>query len=213
MKIYCFSGLGADKRAFRYLNLAPHELVHIDWIDHLKNETLEQYALRIKPEISNDKPFALMGLSLGGMIAVEVSKHIKPEKLIIISSIVSRDEMPAKYKLAGQLGLHKLIPLWFFKKPNWLTNYFFGAKTAKSKKLMTDILGNAHFEFLKWAISAMLGWKNTSKPGCIRIHGTDDHILPIGNLHIEHRIEGAGHFMIVNKADELSEIITRSMNQ
>ncbi len=211
MNIYCFSGLGADKRVFRYLDLTPHELVHIDWIDHLKNETLEQYAVRMMSVISVDEPFALMGLSFGGMIAVEVSKHIKPEKLIIISSIVSKAEMPAKYKLVKVLGLHKMIPVWFFKHPTRLTNYFFGAKTAKSKKLLSDILDSTHFEFLKWAIGAMLGWKNATKPECIRIHGTEDHILPIDNLHIDHRIGGGGHFMIVQKADELSQIIKCSI--
>ncbi len=211
MKIYCFSGLGADKRAFRYLNLAPHELVHIDWIDHLQNETLEQYALRIKPDISSDEPFALMGLSFGGMVAIEVAKHMKPEKLIVISSIVSKDEMPFKYKLAGQLRLHNLIPVWFFKHPTRLTNYFFGARTEKAKKLLTNILKSTDYVFLKWAIGAMLNWENTVKPNCVRIHGTEDHILPIDSLRINHRIEDGGHFMIVQKADELSQIIKNTI--
>ncbi|RKZ06363.1 alpha/beta hydrolase [bacterium] len=213
MKIYCYSGLGADRRAFRYLDLTPHELVHIDWIDHLKNETLEQYAVRMMSVISVDEPFALMGLSFGGMIAVEVSKHIKPEKLIVISSIVCKDEMPAKYKLVKVLGLHKMIPVWFFKHPTRLTNYFFGAKTERAKKLLTNILQSTDYAFLKWAIGSMLNWKNTQKPNCVRIHGTDDHILPIDNLPTHHRIQGGGHFMIVQKADQLSEIITQAIAQ
>ncbi len=207
MKIYCFSGLGADRREFQYLELAPHELVHIDWINHFKNETLEQYALRITPDIPLDEPFALMGLSFGGMIAVEVAKQRKPDKLIVISSIVTKDEMPVKYKLAGQLGLHKLVPLRFFKRPTRLTNYIVGAKTAKAKTLLSNILRSTDYVFLKWAIGAMLKWQNEEKPDCVRVHGTVDVILPIDNLEVHHRIEGGGHFMIVQKADELSEII------
>ncbi len=207
MKIYCYSGLGADKRAFQYLEMAPHELVHIDLIKHFKNETLEQYALRITPDIPLDEPFALMGLSFGGMIAVEVAKQRKPDKLIVISSIVTKDEMPVKYKLAGQLGLNKLVPLGFFKRPTRLTNYIVGAKTAKAKTLLSNILRSTDYVFLKWAIGAMLKWQNEEKPDCVRVHGTVDVILPIENLEVRHRIEGGGHFMIVQKAEQLSEII------
>jgi pimeloyl-ACP methyl ester carboxylesterase len=212
MKIYCFSGLGADKRAFRNLKLETHTLVHIDWIPPLRSETLKDYAARIKPTIEGDAPFAMMGLSFGGMIAVEAAKDLKPQTLIIISSIVVKDEMPVKYKLAGIFRLHKILPFHFFKEPNRLTNYFFGARTAGAKRLLKEILVNTDFDFLKWAIGAMLGWKNTSALVCTRIHGTQDHILPIQNLNVSHVIEGGGHFMILEKADQVSQIIVDTLD-
>ena len=205
--------MGADRRAFRYLDLAPHNLIHIEWIKHVQGESLEQYANRIKPDIPAGEPFALMGLSFGGMVAVEVAKKQRPGQLIIISSIVTKSEMPLKYRFAGWVGLHKLVPIWFFKNPSRLTNYFFGARTEKAKVLLTNILKGTDYSFLKWAIGAMLNWKNSINPECVRIHGTDDHVLPIDGLEVEHKIEGGGHFMIIQKAGQLSELISQSLEK
>jgi hypothetical protein len=46
-KVYFISGLGADKRAFSFLDLSFCEPVFIEWIKPLKNETLQGYALRL----------------------------------------------------------------------------------------------------------------------------------------------------------------------
>jgi len=39
MRLYTISGLGADRRVFKYLNLSKTE--HLDWIEPQKNETLK----------------------------------------------------------------------------------------------------------------------------------------------------------------------------
>ena len=39
-KIFIFSGLGADKRVFSKLNLEEFEVIHIEWLPSIKNESL-----------------------------------------------------------------------------------------------------------------------------------------------------------------------------
>ena len=75
MKILAISGLGADERIFNYLTL-DHEIVPIKWIAPSKKETIIAYSKRLIQEnnILEENDYAILGVSFGGLIAVENSK-------------------------------------------------------------------------------------------------------------------------------------------
>lgn len=48
MKIYCFSGLGADERVFKFLELGDDfEIIPVAWIEPDDFERIESYSERI----------------------------------------------------------------------------------------------------------------------------------------------------------------------
>lgn len=206
MKIYCLSGLGVDKKAFQNLKAEGLELVHIDWIKPQKSESLEHYAKRLFDLSDLPQEYNLLGLSFGGMIATEFSKIRKPKQLYLISTITSRAELRPIFKLIGLLRLHRIMPASILKRSNFITNYFFGVNTKEEIKLLRQILKETDPYFLKWALNAILNWKNTERPAATIIHGTHDKILPIGK-NADHMISNGGHFMIVSKGKEISEIL------
>lgn len=73
--IYIFSGLGVDERVFRYLDFSGMDVRFIHWIRPLPDESIKLYAQRLRQQIVTDKPI-LIGLSFGGIIAVEVGRLI-----------------------------------------------------------------------------------------------------------------------------------------
>ena len=75
-KIYIFSGLGVDQRVFDKIDFGNLDVEFIDWIEPLKNESLSDYAKRISQSLTDSNP-TLIGLSFGGMIAVEISKILQ----------------------------------------------------------------------------------------------------------------------------------------
>lgn len=79
-KIYILSGLGADERVFKKLDLVPLEPVYLKWIPPHKNESVESYASRLLSQITEKNP-VLIGLSFGGMMAIEIAKQIETKKL------------------------------------------------------------------------------------------------------------------------------------
>ena len=79
--VYIFSGLGADKRVFQKLDFSYCNATFIEWTAPLRHESFEHYASRILSQIKHENPI-LIGLSFGGMMAVEVAKLIKTEKEI-----------------------------------------------------------------------------------------------------------------------------------
>jgi pimeloyl-ACP methyl ester carboxylesterase len=203
-ELYIFSGLGADERAFQRIDFSGFSTVFIKWIVPQSTDTIENYATRLLDQITTTKP-TLIGLSFGGLIAVEVAKQIDTEKVIIIASAKTKIEIPFYYRLAGKIGLHKLLPTRLLKSSNFITNWFFGTTSKFDKQLLKQILIDTDPTFLKWAIDKVAKWTNkTQIQNLIHIHGSNDKILPLTFLNCNVKIHNGGHLMTINMAEELN---------
>lgn len=210
MNAYFISGLGADKRIFSKLKL--HEsinIIHIDWIKPAGKESLASYAERLSKEINKAEPFILVGVSFGGMIAVEIAKITAPVFTVIISSTIISNYLPLTYRLAGKMQLIQLVPSWLLKSSNKLIqNYYFGTKSNAERVLLKKIIKDTDPHFLKWAIGSILSWRNKTKPkNLYHIHGTNDKILYSKKAKPDFVIQNGTHFMVYQNAGEISEII------
>ncbi len=210
-ELYLFSGLGADERVFQQLDFSGLSITYVKWIIPHDTDTIEQYATRLLDQITTTKP-TLIGLSFGGLIAVEVAKQIDTEKIILIASAKTKDEIPFYYRFAGRLGLHKLLPIRLLKSTNFITNWFFGASSTLEKQLLKQILIDTDPTFLKWAIDKVARWSNqTQTENIFHIHGTRDKILPFMFVSCNSTIKNGGHLMILNKAGELNNILRKQL--
>ncbi|MBS1512499.1 MAG: alpha/beta hydrolase [Bacteroidetes bacterium] len=209
MTLYCISGLGADARAFQYL-IFPEgiKVVHLQWIPPAPSDTMKTYAAKMMALIDTSTPYALLGLSFGGMLATEMLDHIRPQKTILLSSIACKKELPLLYRFSGMLKLNKLLPKKNIRKSNVFTNWLFSIDAKNDGILLQEILMASNPSFTHWAINAIVNWQREEAPAhIIRIHGTKDHVLPIKNFKPVYTIEKGGHFMVANRAGEISAII------
>lgn len=207
MVCYCISGLGADKRAFQYLSL--DNLVHVEWIEPEKNESISSYSKRLSDQIETSEPFMLLGLSFGGIIACELAQMLNPVRTILISSIVYKSDLLLLFRLTGSLGLHKLFPASFMKPPMFLAKWFFGISEKEHIQLLKQILKETDTKFIKWAISRILDDEPIPAVNhLVRIHGTKDRLLPF-TTNIHYPVENGGHFMIVDRSEEVDEILKK----
>lgn len=212
-EVYIFSGLGADERVFQRLDFTGVSTTFIKWTSPSKNETIEQYATRLLDQIKTPRPI-LIGLSFGGLMAVEIAKQIDTEKVILISSAKTKSEIPFYYRIVGLLRLHKLVPTGLLRRSNFFTNWFFGTSTRFDKDLLKKILTDTDPIFLKWAIDKIVNWRNqTHIKNIIHIHGTSDKILPSHFVNCDIEIVDGGHFMVLNKADELNELLGQQLRR
>ncbi|MGW8258357.1 MAG: alpha/beta hydrolase, partial [Thermoguttaceae bacterium] len=102
-KMIFLPGLGADARLFNPQRLAFPDLVVPEWIAPKKAEGLAEFAARMAETINTDGPFVLAGVSLGGMMAYEIARHIRPQALILIASCRSREGVNSFMRVAGRL--------------------------------------------------------------------------------------------------------------
>ena len=214
MIIYFISGLGADERAFQRIKLpAGYEIQHIPWEPVKGNETLETYARQLSARIDHSKPFMLAGLSFGGLLAIEISKFLKPEKLILFSTVETRFELPAIYRLAGRLKLYKLLPNVVPTYALRFLYWFFGPLDEAGRKLIAAFQSQTDPVFLKWALMQISRWQNnTAIIPHIHIHGSKDRTFPVKLTNANHVVEGSGHFCVFTNAAEVNAILKRELS-
>ena len=215
MTAYFISGLGADERLFENIRL-PHSIIvkHIHWIEPLANESLADYCKRLSGQIDTSNDFVLIGVSFGGIVAIELNKFLHPRYTIIISTVTTHKEFPLQFYLAKWLKLYQLFPASFLKTPNFITDWFFSAETKEEKELLKYFLKIVSPNYLRWAMNVVLHWKNEFKPpNLLHIHGERDRIFPSAKTHPDIIIKNAGHFMVYDHAEEISEIIARTIEK
>ena len=207
MKLYFISGLGADSRVFKHIQLpAGYEMVHLDWIAPRDGETLHDYAVRLAAGINSSEDFGLVGLSLGGMMACEIAKIHPPQTTILLSSIPVHTSLPYYFNWAYKLKMHKLVPVGLLKYAS-IYKRGLAPDNEEDKAILKQVIKDSDPVFIRWAMNAILTWRNeTLPPNCWHIHGSKDEILPIKYTQPTHIIEGGNHLMIMNKAPQLNHI-------
>ena len=206
-EIYIFSGLGADERVFQLIDFSAFSITYIKWIIPNKKETIEQYATRLIEQIPTVKPI-LIGLSFGGMMAIEVAKQMEVEKVILIASAKTKKEIPFYFRFAGVFGFHKLLPTKLLKSSNFLNNWLFGTTSTFDKKVLKEVLDDTDPTFLKWALDKVTRWRNHTRiKNTFHIHGSSDRIFPFMFVKCDVSVKKGGHLMTLNRADELSALL------
>ncbi|MBC7867969.1 MAG: alpha/beta hydrolase [Gloeobacteraceae cyanobacterium ES-bin-316] len=214
MKAYFISGLAADCRVFKYIQLPPgYETVFLDWISPLKNESLQAYSFRMAESIDTSQPFVLVGLSMGGMIATEIANKYQPVACILLSSVPTHKQMPGYFKLAYVLKLHRLVPIGLLQKASIMKRGLAPDNKA-DKELLKQVIKDSDPAFIRWAMNAILCWKNETIPKPLwHIHGRKDEILPYRYTKPTHSVEGGNHVMIMSKAGELNKFLKEVLAQ
>ncbi|WP_416864092.1 MAG: alpha/beta fold hydrolase [Imperialibacter sp.] len=210
-KVYLLSGLGADKRVFDFVDFSTFKVKHIDWIQPRGNEAIEDYARRLLPQINTPRPI-LIGVSFGGIMAIEIGKLVDCEGIVLVSSVQTRFDIPFYFRLIGRLNINSLMPTNLFKKVNALTYWFFGAKTKREKGLLREIILETDDNFFRWAVDKIVNWRNETHLKMVsHIHGDKDRVLPLKTA--DFTISGGGHLMIVSHGNEIGQITTNTLSR
>ena len=219
-KIFIFSGLGADHRVFHKMNFQDWEPVFIHWLEPLKKETMQEYALRISQQITEPNPIVL-GISFGGMMAIEVSKFLPFQKLILIASAKTKQEIPLLYRILGKLKVPLFFPMEWLKKSNRLSYFVFSVSDKDDRKILDDIYHETSPTYLRWALNAVCTWQNEELSwNCIlapkkimHIHGTNDRILYYSNIKNAVPIPNGGHLLPLTETQKLEELIFKFLHE
>ena len=212
--IYLMPGLAASSKIFEYLKLPTDkfEVHYLEWVIPISvNETLESYAKRMAEFVKEENP-VLLGVSFGGILVQEMSHFLDVQKLILVSTIKSSNELPNRLKIIHKTQLYKLFPSKSVSKFEEYAKYAFGDFAKKRVKLYKEYLSVRDELYLNWAIENVLKW-NQKEPlkNCIHIHGTDDHIFPIKYIQNCIPVENGSHEMIIFKAKTISKLIDEAI--
>ncbi|MFD2561340.1 alpha/beta hydrolase [Aquimarina rubra] len=200
--VYFVPGMAADVSIFEFINLPKDRFVKhtIPWKIPEKNESIADYAKRMCEEIEH-KDCVLIGVSFGGIMVQEMSKYLNVSKLIIISSVKNRHELPRRIKLVRKTKAYKLMPTALVSKiDNW-EKLAFGDFAKKRAALYQKYLSVNDKTYLDWAIEKIVCWnQEKTMEGIVHIHGNKDVVFPISHIKDCITIEKGTHVMIINRA-------------
>jgi len=209
--IYFVPGLAASCKIFEYLKLSEDkfQLHYLEWLLPVsKDETIKEYARRMSELITEKNP-VLVGVSFGGIMVQEISKHVSVQKIILISSIKCDDEFPQRLKLIQKTKAYLLFPAKSISNIETLSAFAFGDFAKKRIELYKKYLSVRDEKYLAWAIKHVLSWKQqVPLENTVHIHGTEDHVFPIKHISNCIPIKNGAHIMVLNKANTISKIIS-----
>lgn len=211
-------GLGYDSRIFERLDLVGFDIIRLHWIEPKPHERIHDYAQRLflKVEKLNDE-IIFIGHSLGGIIAQEIASVNKLKKIILISSIKSRKELPIAFKLIKPLRLDR----FFTKEISIKTIKFWGKnhgfESEEDRNLFKSMVGNQTNSYLQWALRELSAWHEPHilpETPIIHIHGTNDKTLPYKLVeNPDFTIKNGSHICVLTRSNEISDLLENAIQQ
>ncbi|MEZ4954015.1 MAG: alpha/beta hydrolase [Saprospiraceae bacterium] len=209
--IYLLPGQGSDERLFKNIHIEHYETKSIKYIIPEKGENMASYAKKLSAQIDTTARYSIIGVSLGGMLAIEIAKIMQPEEVILIASAKTKNEIPALYLFFQKIPIHRLLGGRFYKFWTILLQPLYEPMDKADQKLWRKMMKEKNPKFMKRAVRCIVEWDNENYTGfkLLHIHGTKDRTLPIKNIHEPVVVENGTHVMTLTKGEEISFIINQ----
>lgn len=214
-KVYFVPGMAAGSEIFRNIRFpeSHYEIEVLEWLIPEKGESLKEYAHRMALRVGQPNSI-LIGVSFGGVVVQEMSQFLQLKKLIIISSVKKRSELPRRMRIAAWTKAYLLAPTSLVLSVEDLTKFSIGPRSRKKLMLYQQYLHVRNKYYLRWALEKMVTWDGEkSIPGLIHIHGAKDTVFPIKYISNCIVIPNGTHIMILNKGREISKILLQEFDK
>ena len=205
--VYLMPGMAAAPSIFEGIHLSPETFeVHLlDWSIPEKEMSLEAYAQQMCTRIQHENP-VLLGVSFGGMLVQEMAKFIHPKKVIVVSSVKRRSELPKRMLFAKYTKVHKLLPTGLVTNVELLAKYAFGETVTKRLHLYEKYLSVRDKQYIDWSIDQIVNWDQTvPPPNLVHIQGEKDSVFPLANIKECIVVKNGTHTMIIHRARWFNE--------
>ena len=191
------------------MELPGVDLRPLPWLTPARFESIGAYAGRMREGIRGERP-VLMGVSFGGMMAIEIAKKIPGARVILVSSIRDHHQLPLWIRWGG-----RIYPRWFnprIRSPRrmmgFIENHFIGVESVEDSWLVSEFQNKVDRRFLHWSIHTIAQWRNEwTPPSLHHIHGGRDRMFPLRKVQPTHIVADGGHLMVFNRAEEMSRIL------
>lgn len=210
-QIFTLPGLGFTPEVFGRLEL-PRGTEHLSWLTPRSEEGLAEYASRMAGPLEDGAgAVTLIGHSFGGVLAQEIAAQIPVARVVLVSSVKSRAEIPFWLRAAAPLGMHHL-----FRRDLTLRTFRFWARPggyteAADQDLFRRMVATQDNRTLQWSLRELSRWRGVDCGSTVihQIHGDRDRTLPFSRIAPPvTRVAGGTHLMVFNRSAEVGQHVS-----
>lgn len=193
--IHALPGMGATCRMYpEPWTSLPNFIAH-DWCRYAGEITLEEIARSVCDSKNIKDGDSIVGSSLGGMVACEITKMRKIKSLYLVGSAIRRDEINPLLSFLSPLI--KAAPIKMIQ---------FSAGSIPHE--LSEMFAVADEAFLRAMCSAVFKWDGLyeSSAAVYRIHGRSDMVIR-SPANVDLLLDG-GHMIAMTHASQCVKFIT-----
>jgi pimeloyl-ACP methyl ester carboxylesterase len=206
-------GLGADHRLLEPQRAIFPQLLVPEWLPPRPRESLSEYASRMAATLPADRPLVLGGVSLGGMVAHEMARHVRPDAVVLIASCRTGRSVRAVFRWLRPLLSR--VPAWGVRCVKPLAPLASGllGGTREFRKDLLTMFRDADCRFMSWAVGAILNWRPQPLEGVpvFQIHGARDRLIPASLVQADEIIHDGGHLINLTHAEQVNDFVGRGI--
>ncbi len=193
--IYVLPGMGADSNMFSGRWRELPDCTFLNWPAYGGESTITEMAESVISAAGIPDGAILVGASLGGIIACEIARLRTLRHLVLVGSATCPEEINAW--LAALHPLSELAPVEWLR---W--------SAGKIPGELSRMFSQSEPLFIRAACRAIFAWRglDTSRISPHRIHGKNDHVIPLP-AHVDRILDG-GHLIAMTHPQECCEFIT-----
>lgn len=201
MTVHLLPGLGATSALYAGYEL-PCQTRASDYLPPPHAQcSFADYARFMIRELGIQPGDSLIGVSLGGMMACEISKWMPISKITLVSSCRQRQQLNPLLSHLSFLGPRlpwALLQRLSYPMPG----------LNESQKLAVTMFREADPAFVYWGCSHAAHWEGLDHhPDILSIHGDRDLVFPLRRQTVQQVIPGGGHLMIVTHRCEILPLL------
>lgn len=208
-KIYLIPGIGCSEVIFEKITpLDGFYFQYLTWKEPLKNESFEDYSLRMAEGVVFHQCDVILGVSLGGMVAQVLASKYPQVRCVAVSSCVSSDEYSPFLLAVKRFSLEKVIPTGFFTNPYVASYMITGSIKKRHAEAIKSIFCGMSKHYFECATTWAVNFSSPIKDAktILRIQGSKDALFPIKTLTTDAVvIEGATHLAVYTHGRKVSE--------
>ena len=161
------------------------EINFIDWPPYSGEPTYRDVAKRVIDEYDISGGDIVGGASLGGMIALEVAKWVRPKAIVLLGSAVNRREVHGALSILAPLAAAAPVASMQIL-------------VGKHHSLVAKMFSQSDPEFIRNMCMYLPSWPGYSGPNefLFRLHGRKDRIIPCPAKGAT-VVEDAGHLLAI----------------
>jgi hypothetical protein len=213
MRVLLITGFALDRRAFLPLDL-PAGYETFDLIPVRKGETLRAYALRMADEIGLRPGDIIGGVSLGGMLALEMARAVDVRGALLIASATHPRHIRKRFKMWAPIA--PIAPDFFISRLFRLIPAVLALQKMLSppdQALLADIMGRFPPALLRAMPMMIMRWPGCPPPARFRhLHATGDWLIrPAGDPRTLDLIKANNHLITVSHPREVRDWLVRTV--